>query len=90
MFGPFYFVANGVGAGAVVVAVSSATGRGGRHGWLPDDLNNGRLDLFFLFLAGQHFTQLHSEFVSMTCTAKYHSVALMLRYVSMAFVAVSG
>lgn len=44
----------GCGAGAVVVAVSSATGRGGKNGWLPDDLNNGRLDLFFLFLAGQH------------------------------------
>ena len=42
-------------AGAVVIAVSSATGRGSRHGWLPDDLNNGRLDLFFLFLAGQRF-----------------------------------
>ena len=41
-------------AGAVVLAVSSATGRGGKHGWLPDDLNNGRLDLFFLFLAGLH------------------------------------
>ena len=41
------------GAGAVVIAVSSATGCGNRHGWLPDDLNNGRLDLFFLFLAGQ-------------------------------------
>ncbi len=41
------------GAGAVVIAVSSATARGNRHGWLPDDLNNGRLDLFFLFLAGQ-------------------------------------
>ena len=39
--------------GAVVVAVSSATGRGHKDGWLPDDLNNGRLDLFFLFLAGQ-------------------------------------
>ncbi|KAK9868107.1 hypothetical protein WJX84_007847 [Apatococcus fuscideae] len=23
-----------------------------RHGWLPNDLNHGRLDLFFLFLAG--------------------------------------
>lgn len=39
-------------AGIVVLAVSSVTGRGGKHGWLPDDLNNGRLDLFFLFLAG--------------------------------------
>ncbi len=25
-----------------------------RHGWLPKDLNHGRLDLFFLFLAGAH------------------------------------
>ena len=45
--------------GAVVLAVSSLTARGGKHGWLPDDLNNGRLDLFFLFLAGQHFDHLH-------------------------------
>ncbi len=49
------------GAGAVVIAVSSATGRGNRHGWLPDDLNNGRLDLFFLFLAGQsHAFTMHT------------------------------
>ena len=40
-------------AGAVVLAVSAITGRGDREGWLPDDLNSGRLDLFFLFLAGQ-------------------------------------
>ena len=40
-------------AGAVVLAVSGITGRGHREGWLPDDLNSGRLDLFFLFLAGQ-------------------------------------
>lgn len=39
-------------SGAVVLAVSAVTGRGNREGWLPEDLNNGRLDLFFLFLAG--------------------------------------
>ena len=45
----------------MVIAVSSATGRGNRHGWLPDDLNNGRLDLFFLFLAGQsHAFTMHT------------------------------
>ena len=48
-------------AGAVVLAVSSATGRGGKHGWLPDDLNNGRLDLFFLFLAGLHLHHLCAD-----------------------------
>ena len=46
-------------AGAVVIAVSSATGRGNRHGWLPDNLNHGRLDLFFLFLAGQLYLPDH-------------------------------
>ena len=40
-------------AGAVVIAVSAITGRGDKEGWLPEDLNNGRLDLFFVFLAGE-------------------------------------
>ena len=35
------------------MAVSGLTAHGGRQGWLPDDLNLGRLDLFFLFLGGQ-------------------------------------
>eukprot|EP00891_Asterochloris_glomerata_P003785 jgi/Astpho2/3785/Aster-04319 len=39
-------------SGAVVMAVSGLTAHGGRQGWLPDDLNLGRLDLFFLFLGG--------------------------------------
>ena len=57
------------GAGAVVVAVSSATGRGGKNGWLPDDLNNGRLDLFFVFLAGLHPQALTHPMYCLTAVA---------------------
>lgn len=32
--------------------ISAWTDSTKRHGWLPQDLNHGRLDLFFLFLAG--------------------------------------
>ncbi|KAK9827526.1 hypothetical protein WJX74_008315 [Apatococcus lobatus] len=32
--------------------ISAWTDSPKRHGWLPQDLNHGRLDLFFLFLAG--------------------------------------
>ena len=38
-------------SGALVAAISSATYRLGSD-WLPQDLNYGRLDLFFLLLAG--------------------------------------
>ena len=38
-------------SGALVAAISSATYRLGAD-WLPQDLNYGRLDLFFLLLAG--------------------------------------
>ena len=39
-------------SGALVAAISSATYRLGSD-WLPQDLNYGRLDLFFLLLAGE-------------------------------------
>ena len=39
-------------SGALVAAISSATYRLGAD-WLPQDLNYGRLDLFFLLLAGE-------------------------------------
>lgn len=41
-------------SGAVVAALGSITARLGfahGQGWLPKDMNHGRLDLFFLFLA---------------------------------------
>ena len=42
-------------AGALVYAVGAYTQgvAGAKHGWLPDDLNKGRVDLFFLLLAGE-------------------------------------
>lgn len=55
-------------AGAVVIAVSAITGRGNKEGWLPEDLNNGRLDLFFLFLAGvSSCKMLHTACTLMHC-----------------------
>ena len=42
-------------SGALVIGVSQGTaaaGAAGGRGWLPEDINNGRLDLFFLLLAG--------------------------------------
>ena len=43
-------------SGAVVYAVGAVTARlgySGGQGWLPKDMNHGRLDLFFLLLAGE-------------------------------------
>mmetsp|Transcript_33294 Transcript_33294/g.78958 ORF Transcript_33294/g.78958 Transcript_33294/m.78958 type:complete len:662 (+) Transcript_33294:161-2146(+) len=46
-------------SGALTALVRSATaGPGGQGGWLPKDLNEGRLDLFFLLLAGLMFANL--------------------------------
>lgn len=45
-------------SGAVVAAVGSITARLGScggQGWLPKDMNHGRLDLFFLLLAGTSY-----------------------------------
>ena len=40
-------------SGALVAAVAALSAAwGGGEGWLPQDLNAGRLDLFFLLLAG--------------------------------------
>lgn len=47
-------------SGAVVAAVGAVTaklGYCGGQGWLPKDMNYGRLDLFFLLLAGGHTPQ---------------------------------
>ena len=42
-------------SGALVYVVGAYTQgvAGAKHGWLPDDLNKGRVDLFFLLLAGE-------------------------------------
>ena len=36
---------------ALVTVVARATARGGRDGWIPDDINRGHLDNFFWLLA---------------------------------------
>jgi solute carrier family 15 (peptide/histidine transporter), member 3/4 len=36
---------------AVLGAVAAVTGRGGKPGWIPDDLNEGHLDYFFWLMA---------------------------------------
>lgn len=43
-------------SGALVWAVGrfSVGVAGAKRGWLPNDLNHGRVDLFFLLLAGAH------------------------------------
>ena len=42
-------------AGALVYIVGAYTQgvAGAKHGWLPSDLNKGRVDLFFLLLGGE-------------------------------------
>ena len=47
-------------SGALVAAISSLTYRMGCN-WLPQDLNYGRLDLFFLLLAGEHAMLSHGH-----------------------------
>ena len=53
-------------SGAVVAAVGAGTARlGFAHGagWLPRDMNQGRLDLFFLFLACESLTRGDKSFI---------------------------
>ena len=46
-------------SGALVYAVGAYTTgvAGAKHGWLPNDLNEGRVDLFFLLLGGEALAQ---------------------------------
>ncbi|KAF0903754.1 hypothetical protein E2562_029107 [Oryza meyeriana var. granulata] len=54
----------------VVTAVSWATTTGGRPGWIPDDLNEGHLDLFFWMMAGLGCLNL---LVFTSCAMRYKS-----------------
>lgn len=42
----------------ILTVVSSATARGGKAGWIPDNLNEGHLDYFFWLLTGLAFLNL--------------------------------
>ncbi|CAJ1938977.1 unnamed protein product [Sphenostylis stenocarpa] len=39
----------------ILTVVTYFTTQGGKHGWIPDNLNKGHLDYFFLLLAGLSF-----------------------------------
>lgn len=47
-------------SGALVYAVGAYTTgvAGAKHGWLPNDLSEGRVDLFFLLLGGEALAQI--------------------------------
>ncbi|KAK9822864.1 hypothetical protein WJX81_005939 [Elliptochloris bilobata] len=62
-------------SGALVLGVSqgsAALGAAGGAGWLPEDLNEGRLDLFFLLLAGLSLVNL-ALFVWVAVNYRYKS-----------------
>ena len=50
-------------SGALVLGVAQGTAAldPGGAGWLPGDLNDGRLDLFFLLLAGAHLPAVYNQ-----------------------------
>ncbi|CAM0901524.1 unnamed protein product [Alopecurus aequalis] len=45
------FALGNYASSALVAVVECATARGGRLGWIPDDINDGHLDYFFWLLA---------------------------------------
>ncbi|XP_006645185.2 protein NRT1/ PTR FAMILY 8.1-like [Oryza brachyantha] len=45
------FALGNYASSAIVVVVARVTARGGRPGWIPDDINRGHLDDFFWLLA---------------------------------------
>lgn len=54
----FYLLATAFGSylsALILTVVNYVTTRGGGPGWIPDNLNEGRLDLFFLLIAGMSF-----------------------------------
>ncbi|GFP93972.1 protein nrt1/ ptr family 8.3, partial [Phtheirospermum japonicum] len=54
----------------ILTVVTSLTTRGGRSGWIPDNLNEGHLDYFFWLLAGLSFANM---VVYVFCAKMYKS-----------------
>ncbi|KAJ6806553.1 protein NRT1/ PTR FAMILY 8.1-like [Iris pallida] len=52
----------------ILTVVTSVTTRGGKPGWIPDNLNEGQLDYYFWLLAGLSFLNL---LVYAYCAARY-------------------
>ncbi|CAK9163710.1 unnamed protein product [Ilex paraguariensis] len=54
----------------ILTVVTSITTRGGKTGWIPDNLNEGHLDNFFWLLAGLSFLNM---VIYVFCAKKYKS-----------------
>ena len=54
----------------ILTVVTSVTTRGGEPGWIPDNLNEGHLDRFFLLIAGLSCVNL---IVFLFCAMRYES-----------------
>ncbi|CAK9163708.1 unnamed protein product [Ilex paraguariensis] len=54
----------------ILIVVTSVTTRGGKTGWIPDNLNEGHLDNFFWLLAGLSFLNM---VIYVFCAKKYKS-----------------
>ncbi|XP_077234605.1 protein NRT1/ PTR FAMILY 8.3-like [Tasmannia lanceolata] len=54
----------------ILTIVTSVTTKGGKPGWIPDNLNEGRLDYFFWLFAALSFLNL---LVYVSCAARYKS-----------------
>ncbi|XP_008787880.1 protein NRT1/ PTR FAMILY 8.3-like [Phoenix dactylifera] len=54
----------------ILTIITSVTTRGGKTGWIPDNLNEGHLDYFFWLLAGLSFLNL---LVYVYCAKRYKS-----------------
>ncbi|MCL7048718.1 hypothetical protein MKW94_012602 [Papaver nudicaule] len=54
----------------ILTVVTNLTTKGGSPGWIPDNLNQGRLDNFFWLLAGLSFLNL---LVYVLCASRYKS-----------------
>ncbi|CAL9761315.1 unnamed protein product [Musa acuminata subsp. burmannicoides] len=54
----------------ILTVVTSVTTRGGRTGWIPDNLNEGHLDYYFWLLTGLSFLNL---LIYVACANRYKS-----------------
>ncbi|GJN07980.1 hypothetical protein PR202_ga25861 [Eleusine coracana subsp. coracana] len=71
--GPQYFFIGAVGyylSSLIISLVPVFTGRGGSPGWIPDNLNEGRLDCFYWMLAMLSFLNL---LAFVLCAMRYKS-----------------
>ncbi|KAG5040764.1 hypothetical protein JHK85_013240 [Glycine max] len=61
---PLYFALGNYLSSFILTMVTYFTTQGGKLGWIPDNLNKGHLDYFFLLLAGLSFLNMLVYFVA--------------------------